>query len=86
MKTHSWCNIVATTDQLQKSRVFNLEQLGERLIIGGHINTKHVDGGSTLAPTKGNEFREAVRDVRCDYQSTGEPKSCPKVHKKLRFS
>lgn len=54
-----------------------LQHPGERFIIGGDFNAKHVDWGSRLTTTKGSELRKAVRETGCNYHSTGKPTYWP---------
>lgn len=54
-----------------------LQHLGERFIVGGDINSKHVDWGSRLTTTKGRELRIALQELNCNYHSTGKPTYWP---------
>lgn len=54
-----------------------LQHLGDRFIVGGDYNAKHVDWGSRLTTTKGKELREAIREMGCNYHSTGKPTYWP---------
>lgn len=54
-----------------------LQQLGERFIVGGDLNAKHVDWGSRLTTTKGSELRQAIKEIGCSFYSTGKPTYWP---------
>lgn len=54
-----------------------LTHLGERFIIGGDYNSKHVDWGSRLTTTKGRELRKAIQETNCNHHSTGKPTYWP---------
>ena len=54
-----------------------LEKAGERFILGGDFNAKHVDWGSRLTNTKGKELRKAIEKLGCNFHSTGKPTYWP---------
>lgn len=63
---------------LKKSDYETFIQLsGERFIVGGDLNAKHVDWGSRLTTTKGSELRQALRGTGCSFHSTGKPTYWP---------
>ena len=51
--------------------------LGERFIVGGDYNAKHVDWGSRLTTTKGSELNKAIQEKGCSFHSTGKPTYWP---------
>ena len=54
-----------------------LKLAGERFIIGGDYNAKHVDWRSRLANTKGKELSKAINALGCTYHSSGKPTYWP---------
>ena len=54
-----------------------IQHLGDRFIIGGDFNAKHTDWGARLTTTKGKELREAIREMGCNYHTTGKPTYWP---------
>lgn len=54
-----------------------LRKLGNRFIIGGDFNAKHVHWGSRLTSTKGKELFNATRICGCEALSTGKPTYWP---------
>lgn len=54
-----------------------LNRLGDRFILGGDYNAKHIDWGSRLTSTRGRELRKAIRELGCYFHSTGEPTYWP---------
>ena len=60
-----------------------LQHLGERFILGGDLNAKHVDWGSRLTTTKGSQLRKAINKKGCNYHSTGKPTYWPTDPNKL---
>lgn len=63
---------------LKKNEYKNfLQHLGDRYIVGGDYNAKHVDWGSRLTTTKGKELRDAIRELGCNVYSTGKPTYWP---------
>lgn len=53
------------------------QQTGERFIIVGDYNTKHVDWGSRLTITKGRELHNVIRELGCDYHFMEKPTYWP---------
>lgn len=63
---------------LKKENYLNiLQHLGDRFIVGGDYNAKHTDWGSRLITTKGSELRKAIRELGCNFHSTGKPTYWP---------
>lgn len=60
-----------------------LNQSGDRFIIGGDYNAKHTDWGSRQTSTKGKELREALRNLGCNYHSTGNATYWPSDTNKI---
>src|ERR1044071_4124509 len=58
--------------KMQDYKAF-LQQAGERFIIGGDYNAKHVDWGSRLSITTGKEPRRASQELGRNFQSNGKP-------------
>lgn len=54
-----------------------LNLLGDRFILGGDYNAKHIDWGSRLTSTRGRELRKAIKELGCHYFSTGKPTYWP---------
>ena len=63
---------------LKKENYKNLiRHLGNRFILGGDYNAKHVEWGSRLTTTKGRELRKAIREEGCQFYSTSKPTYWP---------
>lgn len=60
-----------------------LQHPGERFIVGGDFNAKHVDWRSRLTITKGRELRKAVHGTGYNYHSTPNPPIDPLTQIKL---
>lgn len=60
-----------------------LKQLGERFILGGDFNAKHIDWGSRLTTTKGRELKAAITQAGCSVFSTGRPTYWPTDSQKI---
>lgn len=60
-----------------------LQHPGERYIIGGDFNAKHVDWGSRITTTKGRELRQAIKELGCNYHSSGKPTYWPTDQNKI---
>lgn len=54
-----------------------IKNMGERFILGGDYNAKHVDWGSRRTTTRGRALREAAREAGCNFHSTGKPTYWP---------
>jgi hypothetical protein len=54
-----------------------LNYLGERFILGGDYNAKHLNWGSRITTTKGRELKAALREKGCDIRSTARPTYWP---------
>ena len=54
-----------------------ISHLGDIFIIGGDFNAKHTDWGARLTTTKEKELREAIREMGCNYHTTGKPTYWP---------
>lgn len=54
-----------------------LNLLGDRFILGGDYNAKHIDWGSRLTTTRGRELRKAIKELGCHFNSTGKPTYWP---------
>lgn len=52
---------------------YALNKMGDRFLMGGDFNAKHRDWGSRLTLTRGKELRQAIREVGCNFHSTGNP-------------
>lgn len=63
---------------LKKYNYLNiLHHFNGRFILGGDFNAKHVDFGSRLTTTKGNELKNAINEMGCNIHSTGKPTYWP---------
>lgn len=62
-----------------KKEVFKslLFELGDRFILGGDFNAKHLDWGSRVTLTRGKELRQALRELGCNFHSSGNPTYWP---------
>lgn len=58
-------------------------QLGQRFIVGGDYNAKNKSWGSRLDSTKGRELLKAVKELRCEFISTGKPTYWPTDQNKI---
>lgn len=54
-----------------------LLELGDRFILGGDFNAKHVDWGSRITLTRGKELRNAIGEIGCNFHSSGNPTYWP---------
>ena len=59
-----------------------LNHLGERFILGGDYNAKHVSFGCRLTTTKGRNLKKAITRTGCTYYSSGKPTYWPTDIKK----
>lgn len=68
-----------------KKEIFKslLLELGERFILGGDFNAKHLDWGSRLTQTRGKELRQAIRELGCNFHSSGNPTYWPTDQNKI---
>lgn len=57
--------------------------LGERLIIGGDYNAKHVDSPFQLTTTTGSELRKAVQETDCGFYTMAKPTYWPTESNKI---
>lgn len=63
---------------INKSSFHNVfVHLGERFILGGDYNAKHLDWGSRITTTRGKALRDAIREIGGNYHSTGKPTYWP---------
>lgn len=63
---------------ITKDRFLNyFATLGNRFIIGGDYNAKHLQWGSRLITTRGRELQKAITTNNCWHLSTGEPTYWP---------
>lgn len=60
-----------------------LLELGDRFILGGDFNAKHLDWGSRKTLTRGRELREAIKDLGCNFHSSGNPTYWPTDRNKI---
>lgn len=60
-----------------------LLELGNMFILGGDFNAKHLDWGSRVTLTRGRELRQAIRELGCNFHSTGNPTYWPTDTNKL---
>ena len=60
-----------------------LLQLGDRFILGGDFNAKHLDWGSRVTLSRGKELRQAIRDLGCNFHSSGNPTYWPTDRNKI---
>ena len=60
-----------------------LIELGDRFILGGDFNAKHLDWGSRVTQTRGKELRQAIRELECNFHSTGNPTHWPTDRNKI---
>lgn len=60
-----------------------LLKLGDRFILGGDFNAKHLDWGSRVTLTRGKELRQAIRELGCNFHSSGNPTYWPTDLNKL---
>lgn len=60
-----------------------LLELGDRFILGGDFNAKHLDWGSRKTLTRGKELREAIKDLGCNFHSSGNPTYWPSDRNKI---
>lgn len=60
-----------------------LSEMGDRFIIGGDFNAKHLDWGSRITLTRGKILREVIRDLGCEFHSTGKPTYWPTDRMKI---
>lgn len=60
-----------------------LLELGDRFILGGDFNAKHIDWGSRITLTRGKELRFALRDLGCNFHSSGNPTYWPSDTNKI---
>lgn len=67
----------------KESFVSILRELGDRFILGGDFNAKHLDWGSRKTLTRGKELRAAIRDLGCEFHSTGKPTYWPTDRNKI---
>lgn len=61
----------------------HLNLLGERFIVGGDYNAKHMEWGSRLTTTKGKELRAAMREMGCNFHTTFGPTYWPTDRDKI---
>lgn len=54
-----------------------LLELGDRFILGGDFNAKHLDWGSRVTRTRGKELRYALKALGCNFHSSGNPTYWP---------
>ena len=60
-----------------------MNTLGNRFLIGGDFNAKHVQWGSRINNVKGKALIAAINKQKCFHLSTGEPTYWPSdIHKK----
>lgn len=59
-----------------------LKTLGQRYIVGGDFNAKHIDWGSRMTNVKGRNLLKAIRICNSNHISTGEPTYWPSDPKK----
>lgn len=63
---------------LEKNDYLRLfKTLGNHFIIGGDFNAKHTYWGSRVITTKGKHLFEAIKQTKCECQSTGKPTYWP---------
>lgn len=83
IKTHN-CNITLvavycppkyTLGTVQYLDFLNTQ--GQKFIIGGDYNSKHIHWGSRLTTTKGKNLLAACRQLNCETLSTGKPTYWP---------
>lgn len=60
-----------------------LLDLGDRFILGGDFNAKHLDWGSRVTRPRGTELRQAIREMGCNFHSTGNPTYWPTDRNKI---
>lgn len=60
-----------------------LVELGDRFILGGDFNAKHLDWGSRVTLTRGKELRQAMRELGCNFHSSGNPTYWPTDRNKI---
>lgn len=60
-----------------------LSSQGDRFIIGGDFNAKHIHWGSRLTNTKGRKLIEAMTQLKCESHSTGKPTYWPTDKNKI---
>lgn len=60
-----------------------LLESGDRFILGGDFNAKHLDWGSRKTLTRGKEFRQAIRELGCNFHSSGNPTYWPTDRNKV---
>lgn len=60
-----------------------LLELGDRFILGGDFNAKHLDWGSRVTLTRGRELRQALRELGCNFHSSGNPTYWPTDRNKI---
>jgi hypothetical protein len=53
------------------------KNIGNRFIIGGDFNAKHIHWGSRLTTTKGRELLKAINKYKREAISTGKPTYWP---------
>ena len=60
-----------------------LLELGDRFILGGDFNAKHIDWGSRKTLTRGRELLIAIRELGCNFHSSGNPTYWPTDRNKI---
>ena len=60
-----------------------LLELGDRFILGGDFNAKHSDWGSRVTLTRGNELMHAIKELGCNFHSSGNPTYWPTDRNKI---
>jgi hypothetical protein len=54
-----------------------LNTLGDKFIVGGDFNAKHIHWGSQLTTKKGKELYQAITELNGNWHSTGKPTYWP---------
>lgn len=54
-----------------------LLELGDRFILGGDFNAKHLEWGSRVTRTRGRELLHVIRKLGCNFHSSGNPTYWP---------
>ena len=60
-----------------------LIELGDRFILGGDFNAKHLDWGSRVTLIRGKELRKAIKELGCNFHSSGNPTYWPTDRNKI---
>ncbi|KMQ83299.1 reverse transcriptase [Lasius niger] len=60
-----------------------LFESGDRFILGGDFNAKHLDWGSRVTLSRGKELRLAIRELGCNFHSSGNPTYWPTDNNKI---